>query len=1288
MAKSNTTQFNIQVGRAVKAVQDLTANVKTYNITVKDGTKAQTASTTQAGKAIRTYDTLNKAISRSTLAQGQYNRRVDAGALSILKMSNAVKDVTTAFQRNAAAVSASTNRVNQETTQVVRSTSALRQFTVGIQQAIASMRTKNSVLGSQTKAIQSEEKQVKNLTLSWQTITRVFLIQEFHRAVSLFTTGLREAIKNATELSIRVSEIQTIQGNAAITSEKWTKDLRELSDAFGLPILEVTEAAYDAISNQIVKATDTARFLKEEIKLSVTTVSELSQAVNTTSTIINAFNLNISETETINAKLFKGVEVGRFRLEELGSSFGRASFIGAQLGVTVDELIAGLSLLTRKGIDVETASTLLVNVFNGLLKPTKQMSGFLGELGVNSGQAAVKTFGFGEVLGKLGAKVDSTGDSLSELSSLFGDIRGFAGAAGLTGIFGEFDTDLKKIQNSLGDFRKAVNITMTSTGRKVKIETEQIKNSFLTTFGQPIIENFIRFAEAVGGARNAFDTLFVTIRRVATAFLVYKGLVLATSNSFIGLNSQVLIGRNGLLIYDSVLKKVTATYSFASIAQGAFLLGLTLLITALIDAKIQVANYGAELEAATLETKRLIEETGEARLKRNIDVLNNSFKDFDESVNGSIKALRIFLANTQAQNNLITENYAKTFKAIKKNAEDTFSDITKTTERAFKAESKLIDDLREKAEKTRELSKTLGIKEADRKFDKGLEGKTEIEKLKALEAEKIKLHSAALLAITKDDEEAAKISFDRSLELAEEQAKIIIELRKKALEDAEKDEISITKTAFVTNPKTGRVQKLTSKNKVLDPAADEASTRAKDLLKELNTLEARRGLLVAERIAAEKDFADRQEAAAKKREVEIKKREDDFEKLKVLIEELQSGKLTPGDFVKKSGEAVGLAKASGLSLDEQLKLFKELKAQEVVLFKQAEVEKTRIALEEQRKRIEIVNKTIQDAENKVKAAGAGKETNVNTTIVNAKKLLEDLRKFQTDTKFINPNEIQIFGAVESASQKEFDKLLQDLNNNLSKLEAAKPGQNIAADLEQLFKTLTKFEEFSAKQKDPIGFNNLLRDLVANKDTFTAKNGKFALAPGGTPLIDDIKKIQQAAIEATQAQQKLNQANAELSKLGPIIKQLNAEASLVPRLELEAAKAAEDWAKRSDDATQIIQSGLNGIIGQLITIRKLQDGLTPVGGPAPAKAFGGSSRGIDRQLAFLAPGEIIMTQSVSKMFGPFLNALNGSNFGNKAFGGSVTFGDIHLNVPQGSTDVQVMAIASGLQRLARRGLFSI
>jgi hypothetical protein len=91
-----------------------------------------------------------------------------------------------------------------------------------------------------------------------------------------------------------------------------------------------------------------------------------------------------------------------------------------------------------------------------------------------------------------------------------------------------------------------------------------------------------------------------------------------------------------------------------------------------------------------------------------------------------------------------------------------------------------------------------------------------------------------------------------------------------------------------------------------------------------------------------------------------------------------------------------------------------------------------------------------------------------------------------------------------------------------------------------------------------------------------------------------------------------------------------------------------------------------------------------GEPIRGFAFGGNS--VDNQFAYLRKGEMVMNRDAVRQIMPSFKQLNNATAVNKSQGGNVTFGDINITMPTGTTTAQVETVITELKRRMSRGTF--
>ncbi len=220
--------------------------------------------------------------------------------------------------------------------------------------------------------------------------------------------GFQEAFDSAIKFQTQVAEIGTISTKDFGGAEGIAKTVKDISDAFNLPLNTSAEGYYETISNQIGNAAKSQEFLAGSAKLAKAGVTGLDQAVNLLSGTLNAYGIDASKTEAVASKYFETVRLGRVRVEDLANTMGRVLPQARQVGVGLDEVLAMITSVTISGVKPAEALTQIRGVINALAKPTDDLKNAFKELGVTSAEEGVSVYGLGGLLKKLASTTDGT----------------------------------------------------------------------------------------------------------------------------------------------------------------------------------------------------------------------------------------------------------------------------------------------------------------------------------------------------------------------------------------------------------------------------------------------------------------------------------------------------------------------------------------------------------------------------------------------------------------------------------------------------------------------------------------------------------------------------------------------------------------------------------------------------------------------------------------------------------------------------------------------------------------
>lgn len=570
------------------------------------------------------------------------------------------------------------------------------------------------------KAAKDMTKAAKDMTIQFSEFARFIEFRLIAQTFFLLSNAFKRNAHEAFLFEKAVREIQTIAQDMPETYSDWSDALINLSNKFNLPLLSVAEAQYQTLSNQVAQGADNFYFMGKAAEFALASVSSIEQSVNLLSSVLKSFSLDVTKTEEESAKLFKAIDLGRFKAGDISDSFGRVAPFAAQLGIKTEELEGALAQLTIVGIPASEAMTQLRNIFTKLIKPTDEMKKLLDSWGVSSGEAAIKAFGFVGVLDRLST---ATGDSSSELAELFNNIRGLTGAVTLTRFLDDTKDKITQIGGASEQYKEAIKLNFENAGFIVQQQANIVKNS-ITGLSEQLIQlaaDAETFTEAFTskklglefnlgdlaavGAKLALVVSIVSALRFGVSFFAFKILP--------AMNAQLLIASGNTLGFGRAAAAATLqTNAFAAsaarvgsstAAAGTKMASFKAASTA-VGASLLVAAVGLEVFASIMQVisdakfrkiESGIQDISKA-LSENLEKEIKSFSDtFKTDFEPAMLTFNSLIASTAARVNKESNNISDAFKRFRKamlsGNKAAASDLIKEDTNNAKTAEKLLD---------------------------------------------------------------------------------------------------------------------------------------------------------------------------------------------------------------------------------------------------------------------------------------------------------------------------------------------------------------------------------------------------------------------------------------------------------------------------------------------------------------------------------------------------------------------------------------------------------------------
>ena len=1103
-----------------------------------------------------------------------------------------------------------------------------------------------------TQEFNSLGKRTQDVLLSWRGVLRLFAVQQLHLAISVLTRDLTQAADRAIQFSKTIGTIQTISEKNAGSIELWSKNLIELSNNFDIELLDATEAAYEALSNQIGRNIDVIYFLDDAFNLAQATTSKALDTTNLLSGALKGYNLQQLESQRISNILFKTIDLGRVRVEQIADTFGNTTPMAKALGISFEELNAALQTLTVKGVRPDTALTSINNIILTLLKPSESFKDLLKEWGVNSGEAAIQSFGFVGVLEKLEAELQSGG--LERIADIAKNMRAIRAEAGLLagGTFDDFSKNLQETTEDVDALNKASAIMAENVGVKVDKAFKQYKNTMTSILGQGAIKLLAQAYDDLGQSteddlKPLLETL-VNIGAITKDIIVNGTLLVKNIGTVNGLFSE----------QDNIIGQLIPTIGF--------MIASTKISNALNT--LQIAHFTA------LETKQKTSAT----LWQTLIGKLNAFK---QPANIAAEQTRnlAFSVNAAAYGIPLLVGAIVSLRLAYQNYQQDLSNINdEITNKLLEANRDRLDALEKSLAKEVDLT-AKSVQEKLREFNKLL---TFINLAQKTDPIDLKLFNLALENNAKDiDNIIPKLN-----KLTENLNKVGEAARKEMagghFDNAEKLFDKLVDSARDINSEISSVL-----GKIKDTVKTLGGDKEESLLEtKLFGKNSRQQLkIINEEIAKMANELNQLEAAG-----DIEKALEKADKLRSLIDKSQGlgvkGKIQPNaqleiDIIDKQIKLnEDLAKlVDARKVDEFKLLEQEVKGFEAV---KNSANQTEEAIRKVNIQIEEVStnlaKLSQEQLNVARDL-AGGLANLGGFVGQTSDLFRLDGFFASDiTKLRGDAAAKMFFETEGGSYKDIsDKLFKEqaiVNRDLAK--ASEEYNLTIQDNKPLEEQIAKREELNKALASAVSFYEKLKKISGVEDIrFGANNESFNLLISkidqeNQTINDTINRRQQVAkelLDTKQFQIQLQQTHEVL------IQELKNYLQRWPDLYKQFSEAAQQPIRDLNAILEEFKNNLN-------TIR---NGVIEAGQP-PGKALGGVL-GRDNQIFRGHSGEMIMQEQAVARNYKTLSAIN-SGFSIDNSSSVINVGDVNvnMNVPRG-TNVDGQMVGKAVRNALRRGI---
>lgn len=266
---------------------------------------------------------------------------------------------------------------------------------------------------------------------------------------------LLDCVDASAEFEKSMAKVGTIAEKNEVPLGKMSKDILELSNNLGVAVTDIAEATYNAISSGR-KTEEAVAFAGQSTKLAMGGFTDAKTSVDILTTTLNAYGLEVQETERVSDVLITTQNLGKTTVAELATTMGRVIPLAAAYHVELENLSSAYAIMTANGIDTAYTTTYIKSMLNELGDSNSKVAKILTEqTGKSFLELNKEGKSLGDVMEILGKSVDGDAVKFSNLWS-----RSEAGIGALSLL----NSGSAKYQNTLVAMQKSAGATEEAFG--------------------------------------------------------------------------------------------------------------------------------------------------------------------------------------------------------------------------------------------------------------------------------------------------------------------------------------------------------------------------------------------------------------------------------------------------------------------------------------------------------------------------------------------------------------------------------------------------------------------------------------------------------------------------------------------------------------------------------------------------------------------------------------------------------------------------------------------------------
>lgn len=331
------------------------------------------------------------------------------------------------------------------------------------------------------------------------------------------------AAKGASEFETSFAKVATIADETEVPLGDLKQQIIDMSNETGVSANSIAESVYSAISAG--RSTGEAvEFVGQANKLALAGFTSTETAVDTLTTVMNAYGDSAGSAEEIANRLITTQNLGKTTVDELGASMGKVIPTAAMYGVKLDQLTSAYVATTKNGIATAESGTYINSMLNELGKSgTTAANTLQAKTGKSFSELMNEGKSLTDVLGIISEAAEENGKSMADM---FGSQEAAKAAATLTQHAEDFNGAMQSMSSSAGVLQQAFEKVDSTTQRTLAKSLNELKNTSIE-LGGAILKAAAPAIEQFGQGISKLSAWFSSLTPAQQEFIVKMGMIAA-----------------------------------------------------------------------------------------------------------------------------------------------------------------------------------------------------------------------------------------------------------------------------------------------------------------------------------------------------------------------------------------------------------------------------------------------------------------------------------------------------------------------------------------------------------------------------------------------------------------------------------------------------------------------------------------------------------------------------------------------------------------------------------------